>query len=54
VKESATMSLGRDRKTGKREILRKINNFLWWVICFEFGGMGNLCILQIEPSRRLR
>jgi len=48
------MSEGRDRKTGKKEILQKINYFLWWLMCFEFEGMGNLWLLQIEPSRRLR
>ena len=54
MKESAVMSLGRDRRRGKREILRKINHFLWLLISFGFEGMGNLCLLQIEPSRRLR
>jgi hypothetical protein len=54
VKESAVMSLGRDRRRGKREILRKINHFFWLLISFEFEGMENLCLLQIKPSRRLR
>ena len=54
VKESASMSLQRDIRSRKREILRKINNFLWWFICFEFWGMGNPWRLQMEASRRLR
>jgi hypothetical protein len=48
------MRLGRDRRTGKREILRKINNFLWWLMCYGLEGIGNLLLLQIEPSRKLR
>jgi len=48
------MSLRTDRKTGNKEILRKTNYFLWWLMCFEFEGMGNLWLLQIEPSRKLR
>lgn len=54
VKYSASMSLRRDRRTRRREILRKIKNFLWWLKCFELEEIGNLLLLQIEPSRRLR
>jgi hypothetical protein len=47
------MSLGETEEQKERNC-SKINYFLRWVMCFEFEGMGNLWLLQIEPSRRLR